>query len=110
MEGKTGSQPDGGDQIAKDIAASVADVKKLLEANKNLTVAYLAMRVDSTEQSLRAHLRNINRVEAKLAKVLADVETTTARIEKASALYSEMKIRMDNAENRLDDLEAKGTA
>ena len=71
--------------LTAQIAASIEDVKTLLDDNRSLSVAFLSRRQTDFEEEMRKRLDGIEKQLAQLAK----------RINAAGAAYKELRAKVD---------------
>ena len=84
------------DSLPEQIAASIEDVKALLDDNRSLSIAYLSRRIQDVEKEMRERFRTLDRSRDKRTADLEDaVEKLTHRLDSAKLVCRAMQAELD---------------
>ena len=82
--------------LSNQIAASIEDVKALLEDNRHLSVAFLSRRIQDVEKDVRERFRTLDRSrDQRVAALEDDVQKLRERLQMAGVKFKEMQEELD---------------
>ncbi len=78
------------------IAASIEDVKALLDDNRSLSIAFLSRRIQDIEKNVRERFRTMEHSQAKRYAAFEDaVEKLTSRLDDAGHVCKALQEELD---------------
>jgi len=83
--------------LTTEIAASVEEVKALLENNRSLSVAFLSRRMRDLEEEVRERFKKL---ESRVTCCEGAAKKATDRFEQAGVKYKEMREELDTLRGR----------
>ena len=87
--------------LPKQIAASIKDVKALLDDNRSLSIAFLSRRIQDVEKDVRERFRTLDRSRDKRVAALEDaVQKLKERLNLAGVKYKEMREELDQVKDK----------
>ena len=92
--------------LAEEIAASIEDVKALLNDNRSLSIRLLANRLRELEDEVRRRFRELETCRTS-CKALQTTEATVAKLEQRIEVAA---VKFRELQNSLDDLKSKHAA
>ncbi len=82
--------------LPKQIAASIEDVKALLDDNRHLSIAFLSRRIQDVEKDVRERFRTLDRSRDQRVASLEDaVQKLRERLQMAGVKFKEMQEELD---------------
>lgn len=91
--------------LSEQIAASIEDVKALLDDNRHLSVAFLSRRIQDIERDARERFRTLDRGRDQRVAALEDaVQKLRERLQMAGVKYMEMREELDQVKERVDSV------
>ncbi len=91
--------------LPKQIAASLEDVKSLLDDNRRLSIAFLSRRIQDVEKDTRERFRTLDRSrDQRVAALEDDVQKLRERLNLAGVKYKEMREELEQVKERLDSV------
>ena len=82
--------------LSEQIAASVEDVKALLDDNRSLSIAFLSRRLQDIEKDVRERFRTLDRGRDQRVAALEDaVQKLKGRLQLAGVKFKEMQEELD---------------
>ena len=99
-------------RLLETIGTVIADAEKVMQAHKNLSIAYLAVRLTNIKNNMDEMLKAHGRLAASMQKKITVLEENyagcTERLDKASVRFEDMKIKLQALEDKVNQKEATG--
>jgi chromosome segregation ATPase len=96
--------------LPKQIAASIEDVKVLLDDNRHLSIAFLSRRIQDVERDVRERFRTLDGSRDQRVASLEDaVQKLRERLQLAGVKFKEMREELDQMKGKLDSVSPSGS-
>jgi len=90
-------------------ATVINDAEKVMQAHKNLSVAYVAVRLENLRRTIddqfEAHRRYVDGTKAEQEKLRQKNEELTNRLDAASEVVQDMKVRLGSLEDKIKNMD-----